>query len=168
MSGTYIRICPGCKEKFDIRTGYKKSTTRYWHPSCYEKKQEELASTKERDLGRQAVFNYLTEIGMEPNYIRWAQQLGKFRREGYTDAGILLTLKYWFEVRQEDIDKANGGMGIVPYVYQDAQRYFHKLLQKQEQLEEEVKRFANEDKQVIKLTRQKNLKNKNIINFENI
>jgi hypothetical protein len=37
----YIRVCPGWKEKFDIRDGYTKSTTRYWHPDCYDKKQKE-------------------------------------------------------------------------------------------------------------------------------
>ena len=169
MASKYEKVCPGCKERFDIREGYIKSTTRYWHPKCYEAKQIEKEATTERDLGRQAIFNYLTEVGFEPNYVRWGQQISKFRREGYTDVGILLTLKYWFEIKQGDIAKANGGMGIVPFIYQDAQRYYHSILQKQAQLEQEMERFANEDKKVIKLMREENkVRRLGYIDFDSI
>ena len=41
----------------------------------------------------------------------------------YTYNGIYLTLKYWYEVKHNDITKANGGIGIVPYVYNTAYNY---------------------------------------------
>ena len=165
----YMRICPGCGKEFDIRGEYKKTSTRYWHPQCYETIYKEKEERKEDNLGRQAIFNYLTEIGMEPNYIRWGKQRSDFHKKGYSDVGILLTLKYWFEVKQGSLAKANNGMGIVPFVYEDAQRYYKGILEKQEKIEQEMKRFAKEDKKVIKLTRDENIKRKiGFINFEDI
>lgn len=42
----------------------------------------------------------------------------------YTYSGILGTLKYFFEIKGNSIEKANGGIGIVGYIYQDARRYY--------------------------------------------
>lgn len=165
----YMRICPGCGKEFDIRGEYIKTSTRYWHPQCHEAKIKEKEERKEDNLGRQAIFNYLTGLGMEPNYIRWGKQRNDFHKKGYTDVGILLTLKYWFEVKQGDLAKANNGMGIVPFIYEDAQKYYQNILEKQEKLEQEMQRCATENKKVIKLTRDENV-NKNIgfINFDDI
>lgn len=40
---------------------------------------------------------------------------------------MLKTLKYFFEVKGNNLEKANGGIGIVPFVYEDARRYWHDL-----------------------------------------
>lgn len=45
----------------------------------------------------------------------------------YTYSGILSTLKYAFEIKHNDISKANGGIGIVGYLYQEAFRYNYDL-----------------------------------------
>ena len=45
----------------------------------------------------------------------------------YTYSGILSTLKYWFEVKHNDISKSHGGIGIVPYVYNDAKNYYYAI-----------------------------------------
>lgn len=43
----------------------------------------------------------------------------------YTYSGILRTLKYVFEVKNGDLSKANGGIGIVPWKYQEAYNYYY-------------------------------------------
>ena len=45
----------------------------------------------------------------------------------YTYSGIMATLKYAFETKHNDIEKANGGIGIVPYLYQEAWKYNYEL-----------------------------------------
>ena len=45
----------------------------------------------------------------------------------YTHSGILKALIYFFEIKGNSIDKANGGIGIVPYVYKDAYNYYYSL-----------------------------------------
>lgn len=49
----------------------------------------------------------------------------------YTYSGILKSLKYWYEVKHGSIEKANGGVGIVPHIYDDARRYYFAIWQAQ-------------------------------------
>ena len=37
------------------------------------------------------------------------------------------TLYWWFELKHNSIEKANDGIGIVPFVYNDASNYFYNL-----------------------------------------
>lgn len=34
---------------------------------------------------------------------------------------------WWFDVKGNTIDKTNGGIGIVPYVYDEAKEYYYRL-----------------------------------------
>jgi hypothetical protein len=43
----------------------------------------------------------------------------------YTYSGIKRTLEYFYEVKKNSIEKANGGIGIVPWVYEEAKRYYY-------------------------------------------
>ena len=70
-----------------------------------------------------------------------AKQIRDYRIQyGYTFSGILGTLVYWYEVKQAQIDKANGGIGIVPYVYDQAKEYYMKIHQANA-LNENVKNY---------------------------
>lgn len=40
---------------------------------------------------------------------------------------MLKALVYWFEIKGHSIEKANGGIGIIPYVYQQAYEYYYSL-----------------------------------------
>lgn len=48
-------------------------------------------------------------------------------------------LVYFYEVKGNSIEKANGGVGIIPYVYRQAFDYYYALWQAQQQ---------NKDKQI--------------------
>ena len=54
-------------------------------------------------------------------------QINNFIAQGISEDDILLTLNYWFDVRKEDPAKANGGIGIVGFVIDDAKRYYNNL-----------------------------------------
>lgn len=45
----------------------------------------------------------------------------------YSYSGILRTLKYFYEVKHNSIDKSNDGIGIVPWVYNEAYRYYYAI-----------------------------------------
>ena len=40
---------------------------------------------------------------------------------------MLKTLIWWFDIKGNSIEKANGGIGIIPYVYQQACDYYYTL-----------------------------------------
>lgn len=71
----------------------------------------------------------------------------------YTYSGIHKALIYHFEIKKGDISKANGGIGIVEYVYQQAHDYYRSIWlaqQKNESKIEEIKNYLPEEK-VIKI-----------------
>ena len=56
------------------------------------------------------------------------KQIANFKKEyNYTYSGMLKTLIWWFDVKKNSIEKANGGIGIVPFVYQEAWNYYYTL-----------------------------------------
>lgn len=55
------------------------------------------------------------------------KQLEKYKNEyQYSYSGMLRSLKYWYEVKKTPIDK-NKGIGIIPYIYQDAYNYYYSI-----------------------------------------
>ena len=46
---------------------------------------------------------------------------------GYSYSGMLKSLKYWYEVKKESKDKANRGIGIIPFIYDDCREYYYRL-----------------------------------------
>ena len=40
---------------------------------------------------------------------------------------MLKTLIYWYEVKGNSTEKANGGIGIIPFVYKQACDYYYSL-----------------------------------------
>jgi len=47
-------------------------------------------------------------------------------------------LVYFFEIKGNSVEKANGGIGIVPYVYQQAYNYYYSLWLAQQKNEDKV------------------------------
>lgn len=45
----------------------------------------------------------------------------------YTHTGIMQSLYYFYHIQNNDTKKANDGIGIVPYVYNNAFNYFYDL-----------------------------------------
>lgn len=56
--------------------------------------------------------------------------------KNYSYSGMYKTLKYFFEVRRNPIEKANGGIGIIPYVYSEAFDYWRALWEAQQRNEQ--------------------------------
>ena len=56
---------------------------------------------------------------------------------GYTYSGIHKALIYYYEVKGNKFDegKAQGGIGIVPYVYQSAFNYYYSIWEAQQKQE---------------------------------
>ena len=45
----------------------------------------------------------------------------------YTYSGMLKTLIWWYEIKGNTIEKANEGIGIIPFVYKNACDYYYAL-----------------------------------------
>ena len=62
------------------------------------------------------------------------------REYQYTYSGMLKALVYFYEVKGNNRNKANGGIGIIPFIYKDAYNYYYNLWMIQQ---------SNKDKNVI-------------------
>lgn len=129
--------CPKCQETF-VReqcewTQYK---NRYYHQDCYAKELQEK-QTQKKETSKEVVnqlHDYLCRINKyEKVPARVVIQINQMKKQyGYTDSGILKTLEYFYEVKKGSAAKSNGGVGIVPYVYDDAKDHYYKIYMAQE------------------------------------
>ena len=119
--------CLYCGESFDanVEPFEKPRTNRYAHKECYEKHQANK-SKEERDY--EALVDYIKHLfGATPNPRVWKQLKEYKETYNFSYSGIHKTLKWWFEVKGKSLEDAHGGIGIVPYVYQDACNYYYAI-----------------------------------------
>lgn len=105
-------VCYRCKEKLE-RTEAAKEKDKYFHPECLVLHQEAA------DL-----YSYICFLfGLKTPGPRIYTQIKTYiEKNNYTYNGIKLALKYFFEVKHNNTSIET--IGIVPYVYDEAQEYF--------------------------------------------
>lgn len=113
--------CPYCGEQFDRETTPWKRvlTNRYAHQSCAEKNL--LADTE-----RKNIIDYVGVNVERPNWPVIRRQIKNYTDRGYTLEGIYGTLVYAFEIKKISRYEGNGGIGIVPYLYDEAREYYRR------------------------------------------
>ena len=125
--------CLYCGEMFDasITPYIKPNARRYAHKTCAQSAEENKIQ-EEKD--REALENYIKELfGINCISPKIKKQIETFVKDkNYSYTGILKTLKYFFEIRKNPIEKANGGIGIVPHVYDEAYNYWRALWEAKE------------------------------------
>ena len=132
--------CLYCKERFDRdKEPAEKIGRRYAHIECFEKHEKEKTQ-EEREL--EDLKKYIMQVLDEPFIsVKVNRQIESFKKEyGYTYTGMLKTLIWWYEVKGNTIEKANGGIGIIPFIYKDACDYYYSLY---------LARLANQDKDIL-------------------
>ena len=133
-------ICPYCNQRFDRdkEAFVMASARRYAHPACA-KKHDEEKSQEQRDL--EALEKYIMQLFDEP-YVnaKAKRQINEFKKNyNYTYSGMLKSLIFWFEIKGNSIEKANGGIGIIPFIYQQAHDYYYSLY---------LAKLANQEKNI--------------------
>ena len=135
---SHIVICLYCEKKFDRdKMPYIQVGRRYAHKEC-SMTAEERKTQEEQD--KQDLDNYIIQL-LKIDYIdaRIRKQIKTYIEENnYTYSGIKKALIYFYEVKGNSIEKANGGIGIVPFIYKDAFNYYYALWQAQQQNKDKV------------------------------
>lgn len=143
--------CKYCGKMFDRdKLPFKQiSAARYAHLECAEKEEELIAQKKaeeealksKEEKDKEALEGYikflLNEKKINPKV---RKQLETYINQyNYTYSGIRKALIYFYEIKGNDRDKMNGGIGIVPYCYKQAYDYYYSLWQAN---------LANKDKDI--------------------
>lgn len=92
---------------------------RYAHKKCYENRSSEEVDKDEFWETLDQIFHGSTNY----DYRKVDSQLRSYLKQGYTIRGVINAVKYWFNVKNGSIIDANKGIGIVPFIYQEAQEY---------------------------------------------
>lgn len=122
--------CTVCGKKFDRDKvqAVQVSARRYAHYSCLpEGELVPLADGVDQDLVK--LEEYIEQLlGNDYNPARVKKQIKEFKKEyDYSYSGMLKTLVWWYEIKGNSKEKANGGIGIIPFVYKDALTYYYSL-----------------------------------------
>lgn len=172
----HIVQCRICKEKMDIdeyKDWIMPSTNWYYHIKCYEdfgKKKKDLDAALDDDLWFQAAWDFLTkDQKIAVNFLKMKSQWDTFLKKKMTSKGIYFCLRYFYEAQEGDRSKAEGGIGIVPYIYDDSCEYWARLDQREvgicQKIEEQLKQRFNRTEVRLKRTSTKKAK---LINFDDI
>ena len=71
-----------------------------------------------------------------------------------------------YDIKKNPIDKSNGGIGIVPYVYQQAYRYYYSLWEAQQKNENKViKEYVPKVKEIVIPVPQRKAKKRKMFSF---
>lgn len=135
---------------------------KYAHKKCVEI-EDSRELTEQEKLER-----YIMKLfGTDYVHQRVKRQINDFIQQyNYTYSGIRKSLVYWYEVKGNSIDKANGGIGIVPYIYQDAYRYYYALWEaKQKNKDKDIESYKPEEIVVRIPAPQRNIKKRKLFTF---
>ena len=121
-------ICKYCGQRFnrDIEPFVKIGERRYAHKLCSDQVDAAIPQ-EEKDYAK--LEEYIKKLFNIDNLnIKIRKQIMEFHKEyNYTYTGILKTLYWWYEIKDHTTDLANEGIGIVPYIYSDAEKYFYNI-----------------------------------------
>lgn len=132
-------VCFYCGEKFDRNKEpfVKVNSRRYAHQACHESAQNNI-SQEEKD--KEALFEYIKTI-FKTDFVSPVvqKQIKQFISEyNYTYSGIHRSLIYLLDIKKNPVEKMNGRLTIVPYIYQEAYNYYYAIWAAKEKNKEKV------------------------------
>jgi hypothetical protein len=94
-------------------------------------------------------------------------QIKKYIEEyNFTYSGMQKALYYFYEIKGGDKSKANGGIGIIPYIYQDAYNYHYNLwLAQQKNKDVEVQLYVPKVKEIVIQRPERKIKKRDLFVF---
>ena len=157
-------VCAYCKKPMSKKDEdcVMVGNNKYVHKSC-----QELENQREK-TDREKLEEYIKEL-FQISYIepRVKAQIKKYVEEyNYTYSGMQKALYYHYEIKGGDKSKANGGIGIVPYVYQNAYNYFYELwLAQQKNKDVQIELYQPRVKEIVIPRPERKIKKRPLFTF---
>ena len=76
--------------------------------------------------GRDRLVEFIYLLFDRKQSTRAFSQIKQYEKKGYTYLGMIRALEYFFIIKKNSLAKAKGGIGIVPHIYDEAQKYYAK------------------------------------------
>ena len=158
--------CVVCGKEFEAQ----KTTKKYCSKDCENAmRRARWAARPKEEKEQQELYDYIVKlfkVEFVPPIMR--KQIKKYIDEyHYSYSGIQKSLYWFYELKKNPIDKANGNLGIVPYVYQDAYKYFYNLYLAKERAENKnIESYKPIIKNIKICSPQAQLKTKKLFSFQ--
>lgn len=125
--------CYYCNKEVDrtLGFGYRQLPNKRWaHDNCAE-------SHAKKENPDNKIHKKMKEL-LGDGYVKTKidKQIKEYKQEGKTSENILKALEYWYDIKKNSVEQANGGIGIVGYIYKDALEYFNNKERIQKQTNE--------------------------------
>lgn len=138
------------------------SEGKYAHKKCVELEDKRELTDKEK------LDRYIMKMfGTEYVHQRVRRQINTYISDyNYSYSGIQKALIYFYEIKGNSLDKANGGIGIVPYIYQDAYNYYYALWEAQQKNQgKDISNFIPKEKVITISPPQRKIKKRKLFTF---
>ncbi len=146
---THNVICPYCHQTFNRdKEPFIQLGRRYAHPECHQKA-ESQKTQDEKDL--QDLEEYILKL-LNLEYItpRIRKLINDYKeKNNYSYTGIRKALYYFYEIQKNPIEKANGSIGIVPYIWDEAYRYYYDKWERDQKNDVEIINKALKPQDII-------------------
>ena len=153
--------CPMCELEVKKEEAiHDEASLKYYHKKCYQEYND-----------RKELFDYICALfDFKTPGPKIYSQVKNFRAKGISYKEMLIALKYHYEIKNGDKTKSNGGIGIVPYVVEEAKSYLSAKQYYDRQLVEHFLSSKKEEKEeVVRITQLPNgKKKKNFIDIDNL
>ena len=111
---------------------YIRRGTHYYHKSCYDlreqrKKNPSIKIEANDNFWKDAAYDYLrfiVKLQVTPLFFKQWHDFLKQNKD-YSAKGLYFAILYFYEIKKGDKEKSNGGIGIIPYVYDEARKYWY-------------------------------------------
>lgn len=123
-----------CKVNIDRNTEpFEEHNKRYYHEECF--RTYHIGAVHYKEL-----IEYICEIyNIKAPRGLMVRQIKEYQEEmGYTLKGMEMSLRYFHEVLENEADAK--GIGIIPYVYEDAKRHYMYMANVRASAESELKK----------------------------
>lgn len=128
--------CLYCGKTFDANSEpfVKPRSNRYAHADCAA---AASANKSQEEKDKEELEKYILQL-LGISYItpKIKKQIKDYREKyNYTYSGMRKSLVYFYEVQRHTTEKANEGIGIIPYIYRSAFDYYRAIWEAQQQNE---------------------------------
>ena len=125
--------CFFCGQTFDREKEpcVKVNSRRYAHLSCAESQDSSLLQEqKDKDTFYEMVKSI---YGKDYNFVMINKQATNFIKQyGYTWSGMTGCLHWFYNINHGSLEEGNGGIGIIPFIYEDVKKYYQDIYKAQE------------------------------------
>lgn len=121
-----MAICPFCKIYMSTKEEGKIYKTKKFHNACFEKMLDDMDSGDDEMV---KLTQYICKLfNIKRINPLMSEQISTFTKtNGYTLSGIRASLYYFFEMEEREVGEDVKGIGIVPFVYDEARQFFEGL-----------------------------------------